>query len=571
VIITIICTLTPTITSETTNTPVQKQKIEIAPKYVFKPAPIDVSFYEKAPSKTLQILKQMGVANGVSQTHQMQMLNLKNKINQEIKQNKENSSPTYISLANDEYYNTPIIELTCIQHMKMMRLGYSCVDSKSISPEEREYLVPDDIEENRYTPIFVVMKNYKKYFMVIMDSKYDLEVGIYKHLPNNSIGLELLEYKIIDSRFVGIYTYLPHTSTLRYHIKSGQMTFFDQLFVMKQMTKYAIDFFNEFEPRNNLLTLNLLSGNLLVTKESFYKLRLIRYIRGSVREYTQIIQPEKKDLTNKINQRSSIVYLLGYMFYFILFGIDPPKGSIDDTPIFQEYNAKLYLEKFPHVNNSLMEMIRGMMNSNPIDRVSLEYVNTKLEENLKASMTLEYEFKLYMSEITMDMDHEIRTEYVVHEEKMRAKYKDSQINGQVKDKKNGNSTSIQNRYENEIAKADPLRISFLKWIGRAERCYFKETQNQVNFLNDYGLIPVDKSSITSYRGLSDDGGHAEAHDHAHDSHEEHENLEEMRIEFILLILFLLFIIGIVSTYFALKDKEIVMYLKEDFPAKLVLN
>ena len=549
-------------------------------KYVFKSAPTDPEFYTTS-SKSRQIFFDLGIrsVDGNDRDIQHHITRKNNQVLEITKKMLRNDKRGVIHSQND-YENVPILKLNCIDHLKMLRLGYTCMDSNSIKPEEREFVTPDDIKDNRFTSIFVVMRNLKKYFMVVMDSMYDLELGIYKHFEDNDMGLELIEYKIVDSRFVGIYSYLPHSSTLRHHIKSGRMSYYEKLFVIKQLNEYAIEFFREFEPRNNLMMLNLLAANVLVTEESFYKLRLIRMIRGSQGEQEEVISPEKTNIKNKINQRSSTVYLLGSIFYFIFFQERPKNMPIDETPVMKEYNEKFQINNFPDINMSIVELIRSMMNSNPIDRVSLEYSLSKIEEELQNALTIEYQFKLWSSQIKEEMEFEIRKEYVQHEEMKRKKYKLAQIKDQSKKDKNNDSAAIHSKYENEIHKADALRMRFLKWIGRAEHCDLEPTENQINFLSDYGLIPVDQNDIVSFASVSSDPQHREeleknAHgDHGEDhgdGHGDHEDLHEMRTEFILLIAFLLLLIGIVSMYFYMKDKDIVMYLKEDFPAKLILT
>ena len=552
------------------------------PTFVFKAAPVEKEFYRDF-AKSRQLFFDLGLMNKNDEERNIQhMIFRKNKALLEILKKIIRMQGKSVIISKKETLTYPILKLKCIDHLKILRLGYTCIDSNSIRPEEREFLKPDDIKDNRFTSIFVVMRNFKKYFMIVLDSMYDLELGIYKHFEHNDIGLELIEYKIVDSRFVGIYSYLPHSNTLRHHIRSGNMSYYEKLFVMKQLNEYAIEFFRKFEPRNNLMMLNLLAANVLVTEESFYKLRLIRMIRGSKAEQETAIAPEKMSIKNKINQRSTIVYLLGCTFYFIFFEEKSQNLPIDETPIMKEYNENLKLKNFPEVSTSIIELIRSMMNSNPIDRVSLEYSLSKIEEELQKALTIEYQFKLWKSQIKKEMEFEIRKEYVQHVEMKRKKYQMAKIKDQSKKDKNNDSAAINSKYENEIHKADSLRMRYLKWIGRAEQCDLESTEDQINILSDYGLIPINQNEIVSFASVSSDphyreeaeknahGDHGEDHGDGHgDDH--HEDLHEMRTEFILLIAFLLLLIGIVSTYFYMKDKEIVMYLKEDFPAKLILT
>ena len=533
-------------------------------KYTFHGAPTDPEFYKSELSNKIKKLASMGITwNGLGKAHNTEMIEKKGKLLQRLQKEANNTGVIFESMTNEKYFRTKAVDISCIDHMKMMGLGFTCMDTNSIAPEDRNLIEADEIKDARFTSIYVVSRNSKKYFMVILDDDYDLELGIYMFYKENNISLDLIEYKIVNSRFVGIYSYFPHQNTLRHQIMEEDLTTYEKLFIMKQMTKIAMDFFNTFEPRNNLLKLNLLPANLMVTRESFFKLRLIRFIRGSRTEKDLTIVPESIDMTNKLNQRSSIVYVLGKIFYFITFKTYSFAKEIDEDKYMKEFNRTFKIEEFPDIDPDLMDLMRGMMNRSPVDRPSLEYAYNKLKDLERDANTLYYTMKKSMFDFSFTMENEIRKEYSLFEESVRTKVKEANLEDPTK-----NSIMIRSKWKNEKEKSDKLRRDYLLFTGRSMKCGLSHTKSQINFLDDYGLFPIESKEIQSIKVLLHEPGIPEQLKHEEEEH--HEDLNELRIEFVLLIVFLLLLIAIVSTYFALKDKEIVMYMKNDFPAKLIL-
>jgi hypothetical protein len=475
--------------------------------------------------------------------------------------------PDFETMTVEKYFKKNSMEISCIDHMKMLGLGFACLNSKSISPEEKNFIQADDIRGTISTPIFVVTKNKKKYFMVIIDELFDLELAIYQHFKDNNMSIELIEYKIINSRFVGIYSYFTHEDTLRSQVLHGKMTMYEKLYTMKELIKYAMEFFDMFDPRNDLLQLNLLPGNLLLTKESFYKFRLIRFIRGCSRDKKIIHIPEAMDLTNKLNQRSSIVYVLGATFYFILFKKFPAKGNIDNKKLMIDFRKNVGSGESSDIYSDLIELIRGMMNTSPVDRPSLEYANNKMTGLESKANTLYYDLEKEINSIIVKMENEIQDEYIQYEEFYRQKVKEANLDDPRK-----NSVMVKSRWRNEKEKSNVLRKEYLLYTGRAEKCGYGSTDNQINFLDDYGMFSMERKDIQSAKDLYNPNESFNKQINMHkEEHEEHVDLHHIRIEFIFLIAFLLLLIMIVSSYFYLKNNDIVLYLKEDFHARLILS
>ena len=534
-------------------------------KYVFKPAPEDPGFYENLIDNKLKKLY-ISTFDFYDKTNNdtKSLIETKADILQSIQNEITLLESKHENKLDNDYFNQNPKKISCIEHVKNLGLGYTCMDKGSISIEDKDIIQTEDILGSRFTPIFVVEKKLKKFFLIIFDEAIDLELGIQKHFVHNQMSLELNEYKIINSRYAGIYTYIPHHNTLRYNIKNNNFQIYEKLFVMQSLVNYAIEFFDNFEPRNNLLMLNLLPTNILVTKESFLKLRLMKFIRGTKMEEDVIISPESIDENTKMNQRSTIVFLLGKLFYYILFGVFPESNKIDDDKYMIEYNKFFHLKDFPEINGDLLELIRGMVNKSPMDRQSLEYITNKLDEFLEEQNSFYYTLQKKIAEIKNEMENEIRSEYFEHELFIRKKNKETNIYESKDD-----SFAIKAEIKNEQYAIESLRKKYLFFIGRSKQCYYQKTKNEINYLDNYGMFMFNAKEIVSVFDLLNEKAIEKIEEH-YEIIEEHHEEEGLKIEFIILIIFLLFLISIISSYFILKDHEMVKYLQKDFPAKLIL-
>lgn len=454
-------------------------------------------------------------------------------------------------LTEEQYFRTPAKKLTCIEHITMMEVGYSCLDTKSIPPEDRLFVIPDDIKGAAHQTIFVVTKTNRKYFMKVLDEMYDLELAIMRKYFYFNQGLELIEYKIVNSRFVGIYSYIEHSNTLNDWILNKDLTIFEQILILEKITSIASNFFQIFEPKNNLLKLNLLPSNILVTNESFFKLRLINFTRYLKTENDLVVIPESEDISTKLNQRSTIVYLLGKVFYYIIFKKYVKGISIADEPNIIEFKKNNFIKGYPDLNPKLIEMIHEMLNKSPIDRPSLEYIMEELHNFKLMQETPYYWFVQQFAEIRLMMEHEIRGEYIENEENIR---KVARNNALIR--KSQYSLLLNAKYKAEIRKSDHLRSQYISYIGRYEKCMLSSTTEQTNIIDSYGLIPFfDK-------GINDK-------DYFEVIHLPHAGDKRMEIELAVLIVILVIANFAVSLYFILKNMNIKIYMKKDFPAKLI--
>ena len=224
-------------------------------------------------------------------------------------------------LTEEFYHSQEPIQFTCVEHVKMLEIGFACMDKDSLDPEEVGIVQPDEVKGANLRTFFVVSKNNRKYFMKIMARMYDLEHYLEDKFYNDDFAQTLIEYKIVKGRFVGIYAYYGHQDTLYHNIVNKKLKFFEKLMIMKKMASFASIFYEEVEPQNNILKLNFLTSNILITKEGYNTIRLINILRSSKSELGFMQVPEYKnwDENTVVNQKLSNVYVMSRVFYFILF------------------------------------------------------------------------------------------------------------------------------------------------------------------------------------------------------------------------------------------------------------
>lgn len=270
-------------------------------------------------------------------------------------------------LTEEFYLSKEPIQFTCVEHVKMLEIGFSCMDADSLDPEEVGIVEPDVVKGANFRTFFVVSKNNRKYFMKIMSNMYDLEHFLEDKFYNDDIAQTLIEYKIVKGRFVGIYAYYGHENTLYHNIVNKQLSFLDKLLIMKKMATFASVFYEEVEPQNNILKLNFLSSNILITKEGYNTIRLINILRSSTSELGYLTVPEyyNWDESTVVNQKLSNVYVMSRAFYFILFLDELGAGNFMDLKgtIFADFRftffgfeSEIYNYKHPTALNFIAFM-----------------------------------------------------------------------------------------------------------------------------------------------------------------------------------------------------------------------
>lgn len=498
-------------------------------------------------------------------------------------------------LTYDFYKENDPIQFSCVEHVKMLEIGFTCEDGPSIDLDDKGVVEPDDIKGVFFQSFYVVTKNSRKYFMKVLKDMYTIEHYLEDKFYNDDIGLTLVEYKIVKHRFVGIYAYYPHNNTLMYHLKEGNLNMFQKLFIMAKITKFASIIFEEVEPQNNMIKVNFFPSNLLITKEGYLNIRLINICRVTKEEKMYIKLPEYQDRQDekKINQRLSTVYVLSRTFYQIIFNEDNGENDFDDLEKVKEfraqYKASTSRSKEDDILSDLVDLMRSMSNSNPVDRPSIEYVLNTIQDKMDRVLNWQEKINIKWEIVKTKMKDEVDDEMAAHEDRVRLQARKKAL--KKLEMKNDDWAKKDEIYQNQLKEYQEKQIIMYEFKGWSENCPAKDPENLLNILDSFGYIPnfitfngseeedsdqalnheshhkkADKEKNELKDNHSDHGAHGD-----HGDHEHHEDLTELRVEFILLIAFLLLLAGLVSSYFVFKNLDIKMYEIEQFPTHIELE
>lgn len=458
----------------------------------------------------------------------------------------------------DKYFETDPKEISCQVHMSNMGVNYSCMDSESIPVIDQLNNPPDDIDGCYFQTIFVVQKNSKKYFAKITDNSYDLEIGILSNYDETESDiLYLFEYKIINGRFLGIYSYVNHYGTLRHHLDNDTLDDYEKFLIMLKLTSVAINFFEKFDGRNNLLSLDLLPSNVLMTQEKYLEIRLMSFIKNTESENRLMEIPEDNDDTLSMNKRSVCVFELGKIFFLILFKRYFTGISIENQPEIEQFEENGEFKNFEHVDKNMINLLKQMMMRDPIDRVSLEHVKFELRIHINNLRNPIHIFKSFTGNFFYLMKTEINYEYMEYEDRIRSLSMFENENGSSTEK-----VALESNLVFERTKAQHLRTEYVLFKGRASSCDFKKTLNQTNNLDSSGLIFFEYNENFIFDNLN------ENHDnHHHDDHGNHGLAFELKV----IIVIMVTLISFIGVYFMMRGMKVQMFQKEDFTARLILS
>ena len=468
-------------------------------------------------------------------------------------------------LTEDQYFQNPALNYNCIDHVKMMEVGYSCMDSKSMTLEDVGSYEPDDIKGRLFQSLFVVSKNGRKYFMKIMDSMYDIEMKLQRMFSEDMFGLWFLEYKIIRGRFVGIYMYMKHKNTMKYQLDNNMLSLYDKVWYLEKLITMASDFFTRVNPQNNLIQLNLTPSNTLCFQEGSQSIRLISYLVSNPIQKKSVLAPEYFDDDLPVNQKATSVYAFAKIIFVYLFGRLHTKPILDDEPEVQALNKSDSNSSETRVMQYLIFISRAMLNENPVDRPSLELVISQIGKALEVLndpwKALTLEMMNYRALIKM----ELREEQSEYEDKVRFDARKRALAENLKRKKS--NAQKDERYEKALEQVEQKGQMYFDFVGMASNCKIKPTYRMTNYLDIFGFVPVlntltaendeeaDNMLVTQEKVVKLD---------------DPDNLRRLRFEFFLIMGVSMFIICIVIAYFSFKGMEVKMYQKYEFPASLIL-
>ena len=279
---------------------------------------------------------------------------------------------------NFNYFEDPLEYLHCDDHVRNLTLGYSCFED----PESEAYA-----QEN----LFLVENNFQKYFMKIRRNVTVFELGLEKSLRSYSVMLKILQHKVIKNTFVGIYKFEKNRGSLKDAVMSGQLTQYDKYSYMLNIARILRTIHFDRDPKTSDLDINLSPSNFLLMEKMPYSVELIDLIEGRedfrkdhVDELTLLGgQKELIRINYMLDARARNVFGLGRLFFFICF-----EELLDSADDFDPENLKTLNSREgqlhrSHFNEKFMNVLRGMLNGNPIDRPKLEVVIDLLEEQKK--------------------------------------------------------------------------------------------------------------------------------------------------------------------------------------------
>lgn len=264
-----------------------------------------------------------------------------------------------------KYFELKPSNISCSDHIKYMEINYSCVDNV-------EDIFPTDMS------MFIVEKNFQKYFMRLDDDLLAYELILEQSLKIEGVVLNLLEHKIVRHRFVGIYRYEANRGTLDNLVRNEFLSLFEIYSFMLSIVEIAERTLNDRDPKNPYLSVNIFPTNLLVVPATRNKLKMVRSLPLVRREVINYFVPEFNLQNGFVDNRSSLVFVMGKVFYFLCFQQLP----LNSSPEFLEHLSSSAGENENGVliDEKIMHMMRRMLNSSPVDRPTLLEIRKMVQE-----------------------------------------------------------------------------------------------------------------------------------------------------------------------------------------------
>lgn len=297
-----------------------------------------------------------------------------------------------------DYFRSPEHH-SCIEHVKKLEVNYSCVESFEL--------------QNNFD-LFLVEKNFQKFFMKVKKSPTTYEIALEKSLRNFRVMLKLLKHKIVKRVFVGIYEYQDIFNNLEMLVEDGQLSKFDKYSYMLSLAKLVRTVLTDRDPKTLKLDLNLLADNILVLDDVPYTLRMVRLFPNPA-ERDSLNLSDGKYPVRFMDAEARNTYLLGKLFFYICF-----ERTLDSSPEYSLANIDLLngdVESGPRTSGfskSVIKLIRMMLNQSPIDRPKLKVVIQKLARVRRKNSFFFHSFEESLKKYYFKMKSEIHNEFVFH-------------------------------------------------------------------------------------------------------------------------------------------------------------
>lgn len=477
------------------------------------------------------------------------------------------------NLLNEESYLAhPINSFSCIEHVKMMEVNYTCWDSKSLSAGNIGRVVPEDIEGIKTQAFYVVSKNGEKHFMKVLDMHYNLELKIVPIFAYDNYSFWLVEYKIVNGRFLGLYSYRKHYNTLRYNILENKLSLFDKVYILKKMVLMMSDFYAYTPPKNDLIMFNLWPSNIIMTQEGFNHIRLINYLvnHESFDIFGNIPELQENDHTQvAFNTKATSIFMFGKLIFFFLFGRYSKEEFISNEPEVKEIEESTQTDRETRIKKFLIQISKNMLEKDPVERPSIEMVSSQMEKAVEVMtdpfMAIKEGYMTYMSKVR----EELQDEYDDMIDKIRLENRKKSFN-KLKSKK---SITVKAREYAEAKKEiDALNQKFFDYEGLAHNCKLKATHSLINPLDNYGTTPALISTIEDNEVVVEDMLEKKENSTRGASNNTNPDRDprEFRYEFILINAIMLILISMCVAFFCLKNWKVKMYDRDFFSAKLII-
>jgi hypothetical protein len=250
-----------------------------------------------------------------------------------------------------------------------MDINYSCIDQ-----------VVDIFPKDMF--VFVVERNFQKYYMRLSDYSIKYEIMVEKALKIDGYVLNLLEHKTVRYRFVGIYRFEENYGNLDSFIMTTFPTTYTRYSIMYNLTTMVSQILEHRDPKNPYFNINLDPSNLIMVSGQLNSMKLVKVFPTSNREIIKMSVPEKEFKTKYIDKRAMHVYLLGKLFYFICFRTFPTYTDSNLLNFLSDFNPKdlesesddVESKNSIEIDPKIIYMIRRMLNSSPVDRPSFTEV-----------------------------------------------------------------------------------------------------------------------------------------------------------------------------------------------------
>ena len=298
----------------------------------------------------------------------------------------------------EHYLKTHLIQASCEDHIKYMNMKYTCLeDSKQEMFDLSTYM-------------FIVEYNFNKFYMRVQDGILRYDLAIYKTLKRNGLVLNLLEHKVIQMRFIGIYRYEENDGLLDNKILSEDVPQYDKYSYMLSTFKLLKNALRDRDPKNSKLSLNLLPSNFLLTKSDPHSVKLICPMAHGFRDIVNSTVPEdlEKKSRKLIDQKTYHIFLLGKLYYFMCFR---------DIPIKINHQKRMFLKQYSeedalvyNIQPEIIALIRIMMNESPVDRPSFDKIEKTLISVIFQRQFMHLRFWYWLGSTFDSMNLEVKME-----------------------------------------------------------------------------------------------------------------------------------------------------------------